>query len=363
MAVLSLARRYLRRARSVERLMHGGGMMRIVLHANHVRAFLCAVFVLVIARGLVAVPAQDPSKGRATVAGQEAVFVDPVGFWNPAAHRASIAFVSRPLGPAVEATSRQAGAWNVSGAGPAVVLTLEFKPTSMSGMVNDLVSCRMTFVGFTTPLEIAGGAEQCHVISSGGMLRGGGALIGLLEGKGATYSYRLPFSVAFMEAVTAPGPAVPVAATPPPAVAPHTVAGTAEYNGQKLTVSQGLAWWTTKDSQIELGLFDRAPRAGILKELRSGEWGAGGPVITMTLRVAQGAAPTPASVSYCYVNVTFPKGGPLGVNTNGKGCGLSVIGGELKPGGNVIAVLKGQAPGPNDKPYSWDLRMNLPIAP
>jgi hypothetical protein len=202
--------------------------------------------------------------------------------------------------------------------------------------------------------------------------------IGLVQGQGRDYNVRLPFTVAFVEgqtgrpsAATAPAPAAVPAPTPAPrAAAPaaptipaNTVTGTATYNGQKLTVSRGLAWLKASDNQVELALFDRAPRAGILAELRSGTWGEGGPIVTMSLRITRGAPMTPAAVTYCYVNVDFPKGGPMGTGTNNAaGCGLTVLDGDGKAGGTIAARLKSQAMGPGDRPFTWDLQFNLPVA-
>ena len=70
-----------------------------------------------------------------------------------------------------------------------------------------------------------------------------------------------------------------------------------------------------------------------------------------------------AAISYCYVNLDFPKGGPMGLNVNdAKGCGLTAIGGTLAAGGNLIARLSGKAPMRDNLPMGWDLRFNLPLA-
>ncbi len=80
------------------------------------------------------------------------------------------------------------------------------------------------------------------------------------------------------------------------------------------------------------------------------------------LEIKPGAALSPASVGYCFVEFTFPKDGPLGNSSDAKGCGISELGGDPRAGGTIAVRLKGQAQGPGGKPFTWDLHINLPIA-
>jgi hypothetical protein len=192
-------------------------------------------------------------------------------------------------------------------------------------------------------------------------------LIGLLEGKGKGYDLRLPFTLVFP--ATGAAPAAPTAAAAPaatpsvsagPPVPPNTAAGTGSYATQTLTFTHGLAW-IGKDG-FEVALFEHAPGPGMLADLKTGSWGEGGPTATMTFRLAPGRSGA-AAITACYVNLTFPKGGPMGLNGNdATRCGLSEIGGTLVAGGTIVARLKGSSPMRDDLPMTWDLRFNLPIA-
>ena len=321
------------------------------------------VVVLVSSGRVQPVTAQELPKPHATVSGEAVTFLDPVGLWDPARHRVSVAFVAKALGVDVDTASRKSGQWDVSAAGPALVVDLTFAGASTSGMVADIASCRMAFRNFKAPLSIQGGAAECHVVSTGGMLRQGGMFIGLLEGKGAAYAYRLPFTVSFVEAASQPA-AVTAAAAPPaaPAIAPNTVEGSGTYAGQRLTFTHGLAWFVAKDNEVRIALFDHAPPARDPRGPAVRELGRGRTHEHAHVPAERGRAPSVPSVSYCYVDETFPKGGPMATNTNAKGCGLTELAGDARAGGRVAARLAGQTMGPGDKPFAWDLRFNLPIA-
>jgi hypothetical protein len=293
-----------------------------------------------------AVPAQDPFAGRATVGTETVTFDAPTGAFDAAAARVSVSFKS-------------------ARSGATILADFTFTPGSASAMAEQMKSCRVSFRGFKRPLELSGGVRECHVSSIGGFLRPGGALIGLIEGAGAGYSVRLPFSVSIPggSLTTAgdppePGPPPVPAAPAPPA---NTVSGSASYDGQAQRFTHGLAWWDAENNQVSLGFFDHAPRAGLLAELRTGSWGEGGPTMTLWFRFEGAPRPDPAAITYCFVSTDWPKGGSLSNNTDGKGCGVVQVGGELKAGGHVTAKVKGQATGPRG-PYSWDLAFNLPIA-
>jgi hypothetical protein len=336
------------------------------------RHFVFMAFAVFLAVNAWPALAQDPTRGQVTVGGQAVAFGPPLGLFDQAQNRVSLAFVSKPLPPDVEAASRAALAWDVRGAGPAVVIDLEFTPGAFSAMVGQLTACSVVVHGFRAPLSLTGSAQDCHVTSIGGLLRPMGGVIGLLEGEGPTYALRLPFSMSLPAASTTATAAESQAsperpAATPPAAAPgiplHTVAGFGTFTGQKPTVTHGFAWWVAEDNEVRLALFDHAPSASMMAEVRSGSWGEGGPIMTITVRLKPGVQPGPEAVTYCYVDVRFPKGGPMALNTNSATrCGLTDMGGDPRAGGSFAAQLRGQAPGPGDQPFTWNVRFHLPIA-
>lgn len=312
-----------------------------------------------------------------TVRDQAASFSAPLAMLDETRSAVSLLFASSSPSAAAEAAARAAGAWTgvLAQAGPSVVVDLAFTPGSTSGLVGQLTACAVTAHGFRAPLALAGGAARCHIVSVGGMLKSPGGMAGLLEGKGDGYALRLPFSVAF-------GPPVPTAAAPaassrtttasaPPAFSPvtasapsmalGTVAGTGTYQGQTVTVTHGLAWWAAEQNQLRVALFDHAPGPGLLAAARKGEFDGGqAPLVTVYVGFS-GAGRDLAAADYCYVDVTFPKGGPMGLNSNPKNCGLETLTTDGRPGGSVLAVVKGNGPARTGR-FSWDVRFHLPIA-
>jgi len=143
----------------------------------------------------------------------------------------------------------------------------------------------------------------------------------------------------------------------------NTASGSAVYEGATVTFSHGLAWWKAEDRQVRVGLFNHPPPAGILAKMRAGSWGDDGPIGTLYFELEPGKPVSPASIRYCFVDVSFPKAGPMGWNANSaQSCGITALSGDFTPGGRIAARLKGQAMGSQNKPFSWDLRLNLPIA-
>lgn len=317
--------------------------------------------------------AQGPAPAM-TVRDQTATLSNPLAMLNESTSAVSILFATTPPSADTEAAARTAGAWTgaLAQTGPSVVVDLAFTPGSTSGMVGQLTACAITAHGFRVPLAIAGNAAACHIVSVGGLLKSGGGMAGLLEGKGAGYALRLPFAMALGESVATTAAAAPAAAgatraTVPaapaaPAVPLDTVTGSGTYQGQTVTVTHGLAWWAAAQHQVRVELFAKAPRPGLIEDARKGEFdGNDAPVISVYVGF-DGAARDLAAADYCFVNVTFPKGGPIGLNTKPKGCGLEVLTTTGQPGGTVVAVLKGSGPGPAG-PFSWDVTFHLPIAP
>jgi len=307
--------------------------------------------------------AQDLAAGRVKLGDEEVPFSAPLGLWDAARHRVSVTWFTNPPSPAAETAARQAGRWDTSGAGPAVILDLDYAPGSISGLVSQLVECRVRFSGFRTSLELHGKAADCHILSVGGMLRAGGAMAGLLQGQGKNYTLRLPFPVTFTSAAVGAAAAPPAPATPAKTSIPaNSIAGGARFNGQHVKFTHGMSWWVAAKNEVRMAFFDHAPPPNMLAQLRADSWGEGGPNMSLHFRLEPGAAVTPAAVSYCYLGVEFAKGGPISNNTSARGCGISELGGDAKAGGNIIARLKGESTGPGDKPYSWELSFNLPIA-
>jgi len=310
-------------------------------------------------------PAVAQPPPQVTVGGETAIFAAPLALYDPEENAASMLFVSTPLSAAQEASARRDGSWPLDGVGPAVKVTLTFLPGKFSGAVAELDRCWIGINGFKGDfVEISGTAADCHLVSIGGRLQPGGMLVGLFEGKGKGYAFRLPFAPTFPRVATTDSAAAPAAAPAPaapdvPAVAPNTAAGTGTFTGQTLRITHGLAW--VSGEKFEVALFDRVPAAGMLAELKTGSWGDGGPVATLTFMLDAGKS-GPSAVSYCYVNLSFPKG-PMGVNFNdATRCGLTAIGGTLKAGGSITPRLAGSAPMRDNVPMAWDLRFNLPLS-
>jgi hypothetical protein len=319
---------------------------------------------LVIVLAILAFPqvlaAQGVTQGQATVGGQAVTFVPAVGLWDAEQHAVLMLFATRALSADEEARVRRDGAWPLSGLGPTVKVVLSFVPGKYSGMLNELDHCWVGIEGFAgEPIELEGSAADCHLISTGGRLQPGGMLIGLLEGKGEGYAYRLPFSVMLPASATTTSAQPPVAAPTGPPVPADTVAGTGTYRGQTLRLTHGLAW--VKGERLEVALFEGAPRAGILGELKSGSWGEGGPSAILGLILSAGGT-GPAAVTYCLVNLSFPKGGSRALNANSaQQCGLTQLGGSLAPGGTIWGRLAGSTTIGDDSPVTWDLQFNVPL--
>lgn len=317
---------------------------------------------------LLAMPAgaQAPAP-TLTVHGQAATFTAPVALLDEPSAHLSLLFPAATLTPAADIAARARGSWDdaARAAAPAVVVDLDFTPGSTSGMVGQLKACRMRAVGFKASWQVSGGAAACHIVSVGGLLKPTGGAGGLFEGSGDGYALRLPFFVTIPAGLptTTTDPATPATAAPVTAPVPvplNTVTGTGTYQGQTVKVTHGLAWWAATQGQVRVALFDHAPKAGLLTKAREGDF-SDDPSIIDVYAGFKDAGRDLAAVDYCYVNVTFPKGGPIGANTNAKGCGLDAITTTGTPGGTVFMHVKGSGPGPSGR-FTWDVTFNLPIA-
>ena len=311
-------------------------------------------------------PAAQGLAPAITLNGQTTTLAMPVGLLDPATQHVSVLFPVKPLPSAIEAAARLANAWDLSKTGPAVLVDFDFTPGSSSGLADAMKSCRITATGFASPLKLGGGARECHVVSVGGMIRPGGLFIGLIQGQTPAYTLYLPFTTAFYDLSAASGAKSPAAAGAPaepalPAIPPNTATGSGTYTGQTITFTHGLAWWDATQRMTKVMFFDHAPKPGVIDDARKGIFGDDAPLMDVYIRFTDGAAPSLASVDYCFVNLTFPKGGPMGINTTTKGCGFLSLYAEPRAGGTVNATMKGQARGPVAD-YTWDVRFNLPIA-
>jgi len=328
--------------------------------------WLLAVGIAVVGGG--AVSAQNGVSGEATIGSEKARFAPAVGFWNPATNRVSIAFVAQALSPGALAEARKARRWQLTGR--SIVVELDFTPGQTSALAAQMTGCRVTATGFQGKLDLHGGAQACHVLSVGGFLSPPGTVVGILQGQGAGYSLRLPFSLVFDE-TEAPSAAAAVSGAAPGArtaktaatsasIPANSVSGSGRYDGQRLDFRQGVAAWNAKGEEVRVALFSQAPPSNAAASLLAGEWNSVAPTMTLYLRLDPGP-PSREKVSYCYVELDFPRGGTMGHNTDGKGYGIRSIGGALRAGGNVEVELEGETTGPHDEPYTWKAAFNLPI--
>ncbi|MCC6262797.1 MAG: hypothetical protein IT169_04395, partial [Bryobacterales bacterium] len=194
-----------------------------------------------------------------SIAGESADFAPVVGFFDAEGARVSLLYAHAPLSPQAESQGRVKGSWSGAAAAsaPAVVVELRYTPGSTSGLAASLKGCSITSVGFKKNLSIKGASgAECHVLSVGGMLREGGAIAGIITGKGAGYSLNLPFSVTLpaggAESPSAKGGA---AAAAEPGLPLNTVRGTGKYQGQTLNATHALAWWAQTENQVRVEFF------------------------------------------------------------------------------------------------------------
>lgn len=301
---------------------------------------------------------------RLSVSGESANFAPAVAFFDAAGTRVSLLYAHAPLSQEAEIAGRAKGSWSDAAAAsaPAVVVDLRYAPGSTTGLAASFKGCSIISVGFKKNLSLKGATDaECHVLSVGGLLREGGAISGLLTGKGAGYSLTLPFSLP-LPAGGAEGPGAPggPVSKAEPGLPLNTVRGTGKYQGQTLNATHALAWWAQTENQVRVEFFDHPPSAGMLAAARKGEYGEEAPVATLYVGF-KGPGRELASATYCFVNVTFPKGGPMGTNTTPAECGLTTLVTNGKPGGTVQGVLKGGMAGPNG-PIAWDIQFHVPIA-
>lgn len=298
-----------------------------------------------------------------TVAGQKQTFAPAVAFFDAENTRVSLLYTPQPVDPDLEALHREKGTWEDLAwtASTAVVVDLLYAPGNTSGLVNALKGCTISSTGFKKDLALEGknGAE-CHIVSVGGMLRVDGGIAGLISGKGDQYEVYLPFAISLPAGGGESAKSAAPRAAAPPAIALNTVRGTGLYQGQTVSMTHAIALWTEEKKELSVDFFDHPPSPGMVAASRERTWGEESPVASFQVRF-DGAGRGLDSVNYCYMNVTFPKGGPIGTNTNAEGCGLGALVTNGKPGGTALAVMKGGMDGP-DGPIQWDIQFHVPIA-
>jgi hypothetical protein len=150
--------------------------------------------------------------------------------------------------------------------------------------------------------------------------------------------------------------------------------GRASLNGQNAVLAPALGFWTETGNRVSLAFFTTAPSEAQRKASRdAGEWDVRGtgPTVesgaVMGLLEGQGPAYSlrlPFSVPFANLAPTATAASaPIAFNVNSAArCGLTSPAGDPKAGGTFAARLKGEAPGPNNRPFSWDVAFHLPIA-
>lgn len=299
-----------------------------------------------------------------TVAGQKATFAPAVAFFDAETARVSVLFAHAPLSADAEARERATGSWeDAAGASaPSVIVDLLYTPGSTSGLVSSLKGCAIHSFGFKKDLNLKGAnGQECHVLSIGGMIRTDGGIAGLLTGQSAQYSLYLPLAVSLPAGSGGDGSAARKVAKAAATLPLNTVKGTGTYQGQTIRATHALAWWDAEKTGLRAALFDHAPKAGTLTGARKGEYsGDDIPLFLLDIRFS-GAGRDLSSADYCFVNTSFPKGGPIGTNTDPKGCGITSLITDGKPGGAAQVVMKGSMNGP-DGPVTFDVQFHVPLA-
>lgn len=134
--------------------------------------------------------------------------------------------------------------------------------------------------------------------------------------------------------------------------------GTATLGAERVVYTTGVAWLDAYDDEdrITVGFF-KGPLTPAMRKSKDEADAAPGRLV---LHLKRGAPLAVSSVTFCFVGAHFPVDGAIGNNADAKGCGLTALSGTAKPGGTIVAQLKGTGSG---KPWKWDLRVNLPIQP
>jgi hypothetical protein len=148
------------------------------------------------------------------------------------------------------------------------------------------------------------------------------------------------------------------------ALADDRIQGTISANGQKATLTHGLAA-IDKKGTVSVWLLGAAPNAGeeaqALKESGeiSGVFAAPNAVVELSFKSGATRADLAAFES-CHVGFHEFKVGRFDWSGFSKQCGVTELSGDLKPGGVVHGKLEGRAEGyppPSGPPpvYTWDV--------
>jgi hypothetical protein len=148
-----------------------------------------------------------------------------------------------------------------------------------------------------------------------------------------------------------------------PLPAADAVAGQASLNAQTITLAHGLGVLGTRDRSVVLGLFTAAPSAvdaaAARKEGIDEAFGvnsqAKGAYVLVKLGFPDGATRAD-HLNVCEINFYNFTDSPLQTMWLGADqCGVTELGGDLRPGGVVHGKMKGPRETPTGKRYTWDL--------
>jgi hypothetical protein len=152
--------------------------------------------------------------------------------------------------------------------------------------------------------------------------------------------------------------------------AADAVSGTAKLNAQAVTLAHGMGFIAANKPNVTLGLFAAAPSAAdAAAATRAGiddTFGvtspAKGAYVLLKLSFAPGTAKA-EHVGVCEVNFYNFADSPLQSMWLGDDqCGVSELGGDLRPGGVLHGRLKGASES-SGKSYSWDLAFTTTLQP
>jgi hypothetical protein len=148
-----------------------------------------------------------------------------------------------------------------------------------------------------------------------------------------------------------------------PAPAADAVSGRASLNAQTITLAHGLGVLGTKERSVVLGLFTAVPspadaaaaaRDGIDEAFGVNSQGKGAYVL---VKLGFPDGETRADhLNVCEIDFYNFTDSPLQTMWLGADqCGVTELGGDLRPGGVVHGKMKGPREAPTGKQYTWDL--------
>jgi hypothetical protein len=153
--------------------------------------------------------------------------------------------------------------------------------------------------------------------------------------------------------------------------AADAVSGTARLNAQSVTLAHGIGFLDAKKQGVTLGLFAAAPSAADAAAAAKGgiddTFGVNSPAkgayVLLKLSFPAGAARA-EHVGVCEINFYNFADSPLQTMWLGDDqCGVTELGGDLRPGGVVHGKLKGGSKETSGKTYAWDLAFTTTLQP